>query len=90
MLKFVISVFLEGASDFEPILPISVLNSADIRLFTVSDRVALEYDDRILLRFTPSSPGFIPGLESVGEYLRDTATVNITDSNRKHKQDIYK
>ena len=78
---------MEGASDFEPILPISVLNGTDIRLFTLSDRVALEYDDRILLRFTPSSPGFISGLESVGEYLRDTATVNIIDTDCKQKQD---
>ena len=78
---------MEGASDFEPILPISVLSSADIQLFTLSDRVALEYDDRILLRFTPSLSNLIPGLESIGEYLRDTATVHIIDTDRKQKQD---
>ena len=31
--------------------------------------------------FTPDNPALIPVLESLGEYIRDTATVSINDSN---------
>ena len=73
-----------GNSDFEELTPISVIiyndnPSTDIRLFTVND----EYDDRVLLRFNPASPRLIPGLEGVNECIRDTATVNIIDNDRK-------
>ena len=65
-------------------MPIQFTNSAEIRLFTASDRVSLEYDDRILLRFTPDNPGLIPGVEAAGEYIRDTARININDSDGRH------
>ena len=72
-----------GTSDFERLAPIGVRNRADIRLFTANDEITLEYDDRVLLRFTPDNPGLIPGLEGMGEYIRDTATVHIIDSDCK-------
>ena len=43
----------------------------------------MESEDRVLLRFNPASPAFIPGLEGENECVRDTATVNIIDNDRK-------
>ena len=81
-LHYILFLF-EGNSDFERLLPIHVTNSAGIRLFAPKDGVSLEYDDRVLLRFTPDNPGLIPGLQASGEYIRDRATVNINDSDGK-------
>ena len=77
-----------GTSDFEDLTPISIIvdaddPSTDIRLFTVDDEITLEYDDRVLLRFTPTHVNLIPGLERNFEYIRDTAVVNIIDNDRK-------
>ena len=72
-----------GTSDFERLTPIRVTNSAGIRLFTANDEITLEYDDRVLLMFTPDNPVLISGLEWVGEYIRDTATVHIIDNDCK-------
>ncbi|CAI8012408.1 hypothetical protein GBAR_LOCUS7955 [Geodia barretti] len=71
-----------STSDFERLAPIRVTN-AEIRLFAANDDITLEYDDRVLLRFTPDIPDLIPGLEANGEYIRDTATVNIIDKDCK-------
>ena len=73
-----------GAADFEQLLPILFTNSAHLHLFTASDRVTLEYDDRILLRFSPDNPGLIAGVETEGEYIRDTAKININDSDGRY------
>ena len=59
--------------------PIPVSNSVEIRLFTSNDEITLEYDDRVILTFTPDNPFLISGLEAQGEYTRDTATVHIID-----------
>ena len=75
--------FDEGGSDFERLPSIRVTNSADIRLFAAEDANSLEYDDRVLLRFIPDNPALILALEDNGEYIRDTATVNINDSDGK-------
>ena len=73
-----------GTSDFERLAPIiRVTNSALIRLFTANDEITLEYDDSVLLSFTPDNPGLVPGLEGYGEYIRDIATVHIIDSECK-------
>ena len=55
----------------------------EIHLFTSNDQITLEYDDRVLLVFTPDNPGLIPGVEGIGEYIRDTAIVNIIDNDSK-------
>ena len=60
-------------------MPISFVNETEIRLFTSNDEITLEYDDRVILSFTPDNPAFITGLEGEGEYTRDTATVHIID-----------
>ena len=49
----------------------------------MDDEITLEYEDRVLLRFTPAQADFIPGLESSVEYMRDTAIVNIIDNDCK-------
>ena len=58
-------------------------DNQEIRLFTSNDHITLEYDDRIQLVFTPNDPALIPGVESVGEYIRDTAIVNIIDNDSR-------
>ena len=55
----------------------------NIRLFTTNDEVTLVYDDTVILRFNPAIPEFIPAVESVGEFIRDTGTVNIIDNDSK-------
>ena len=62
----------------------SALQSAEIRLFIANDEVTLEYEDRVLLNFDPTAADLITGLEAVGEYVRNTAIVNIIDSDCKH------
>ena len=62
-------------------MPILFVNKTEIRLFTSNDQTTLEYDDRVILTFTPDNPALIDGLEAHGEYVRDTAIVNIIDHN---------
>ena len=59
-------------------------DGAEIRVFTANDEITLEYDDRILLTYIPSDSVLITGLEAVGEYVRNTAIVNIIDDDCKH------
>ena len=80
-----------GTSDFARLPPITVVNNnadpaTEIHLFAASDKITLEYDDKVLLRFTPALPSLIPGLEGFFESIRDTAIVNIIDSDCKHVQ----
>ena len=58
--------------------------SAEIRLFTANDEVTLEYEDRVLLNFDPILANLFTRLEAVGEYVRNTAIVNIIDDDCKH------
>ena len=61
-------------------------NNADneeIDFSTSNDQITLEYEDRILLTFTPLNEFLIPGVEDLGEYIRDTAIVNIIDNDSK-------
>ena len=58
--------------------------SAEIRLFTANDEVTLEYEDRVRLNFDPILANLITRLEDVGEYVRNTAIVNIIDDDCKH------
>ena len=83
MLTGIDSNFISGQSDFESLMPISFVNETEIRLFTSNDETTLEYDDRVILTFTPDNPAFITGLEAEGEYVRYTATVYIIDNDSK-------
>ena len=55
------------------------------RLFAENDDITLEQYDRVSLIFTPSSfdPNIITNLEAIGEFVRDTARVFISDNDRK-------
>ena len=79
---------LIGRSDFETLKPEDVIIDGDypstnVCIFIANDEITLEYEDRVLLRFTPTHANLIPGLERNFEYIRDTAVVNIIDSDRK-------
>ena len=81
------------SSDFENlqdigVLVTSALPSAEICLFTANDEVTLEYEDRVQLDFNITSADLITDLEAVGEYVRNTAIVNIIDSDCKHRDII--
>ena len=54
-----------------------------VHLFAVNDEITLEYNDRVLLHFTPDDHYFIPDLQAAGQYVRDTAIVNIIDNDSK-------
>lgn len=74
--------------DFEDLQPrmftLNAENSEEeIRLFTTNDEITLEYEDSVILTFTPEIPGLIVGLENEGVFIRDTAIVNIIDNDRK-------
>ena len=60
-----------------------VHNSADIRLFSNDDLVTLEYNDAVILTFTPDDPDLISTLGAAGQYIRNNATVKIIDDDRK-------
>ena len=89
MLTDIEIIFILGQSDFESLMPISFVNEAEIRLFISNDEITLEYDDRVILSFTPDNPALIPGLEAEGEYVRDTVTVQIIDSDSKCCFTVY-
>ena len=76
------------SSDSENLQPIGVsvtsaLPRAEIRLFTANEEVTLEYEDRVRLDFNPTAANLITALESFGEYVRNTAIVNIIDNDCK-------
>ena len=49
-----------------------------------NDDISLEYDESIILRFTsPDDPTLFDDIEALGQYIRDTARVNIVDNDRK-------
>ena len=56
----------------------------EIRLFTHNDEITLEYNDNVILMFTPDNDTLIPGIEDVGEYVRSTTTVIINDNDRMY------
>lgn len=76
--------------DFESIMGTTLSdNRADIRLFTTNDEITLEYNDTVILKFISSLPELTQQLESAGEFLRDTATVNIVDNDRKSLNTVH-
>ena len=56
---------------------------AQIELRTRNDIVTLEYDDTVILFFSPDESNLIEFYESEGEYIRDHVAVNIVDSDRE-------
>ena len=68
-----------GSADFEDI-SIRVHEDIHFLLFITEDDITLEYEDTVILRFTPNYHALIPTVEQLGEFIRDTATVNILDN----------
>ena len=58
-------------------------NEAVIELSTRNDNITLEYNDTVLLLFTPEESGLIEYYESRGEYIRESMSVHIVDDDRK-------
>ena len=65
-------------------VPIEVEGSdeASIELRTRNDDITLEYDDTVILVFTPEDD-LIEIYEEEGEYIRDSVVVHIVDNDRK-------
>ena len=91
--QFFDKYYLDPSTDTRDFIPFSThgrtvtaANDIAIQLFSRNDDITLEYDDTVILRFivNPGLAGLIQQLEAVGEYIRDTATVNIIDSDRKY------
>ena len=65
-------------------MPVQVegTDEAMIELFTKNDAVTLEYDDNVILVFTPDvlNSVLIWLYESQGEYIRERVTVHIIDN----------
>ena len=78
------SSYFTDDSDFVALDPIRVINTAEVHLLTYDDDITLEYDDSVILTFTPNDPDLIPSLEAAGEYIRNTATVKIRDNDSKY------
>ena len=76
-----------GSTDFFNILPVDVdvegNAKAMIDLRTRNDDITLEYDDTIILVFTPDEEDIIDFYEEEGEYIRDSVVVHIVDNDRK-------
>ena len=61
------------------------VNTTGISIVMVDDKITLEYNDTILLTFTPDDHNIITDVERKGEYVRNTATVYIIDNDCKSK-----
>ena len=77
------------ATDFQPFstpdLMVTAANDIAIQLFSRNDDITLEYNDTVILRFivNPGLAPLIQQLEDAGEYIRDTAIVDIIDNDSK-------
>ena len=89
ILHFTYVIITTDTSDFIPFSTtdrtVTATNDIDIRLFSRNDGITLEYNDTVILRFTtnPGLAALIQQLEAAGEYIRDTAIVDIIDNDRK-------
>ena len=76
-------------TDFQPFSTpdrmVTVNDSIAIQLFSRNDDITLEYNDTAILRYivNPGLADLIRDLKAEGEYIRDTATVDIIDNDRK-------
>ena len=77
-------VLLEAVSDFQPLSVQVISESTDISLVTVDDEMGMECEESIRLEFVHQFPPYIIFLASQGEFIRDTAIVNIIDNDRKY------
>ena len=77
-------------TDFQPFSTtdqtVTAYNDIAIQVFSRNDDITLEYYDTAILKFivNPGLEPLIQQLEAAGEYIRDTAIVDIIDNDRKY------
>ena len=71
-----------ASQDYQHFGPVGTSESGatSVTFVTWDDETTLEYDDSVNFIFTPHNPPLIYGIEDAGEFIRDTATVNIIDT----------
>ena len=81
------SISSGNSTDYTSILPRDISAAFDygtvIELSTRNDNITLEYNDTVLLLFTPEESDLIELYESNGEYIRESLNVHIVDDDRK-------
>lgn len=75
-------VIFAGPNDYEELQHVLVPGEP-IRFFTTNNEVTLEYNDTVILRYLSEVNNFVQGVESMGEFIRDTTTINIIDNDGK-------
>ena len=60
------------------------VNSAEIPIITTDNDIPFEDEKTVTLHFLPYDFGTLDASESRGEYIRDTATVQIIDDDSKN------
>ena len=54
--SLLMDIYFVDDSDFVVFNPLWVGNTMDVRLLTYDDNITLEYDDSVVLTFTPNDP----------------------------------
>ena len=65
---------------------VTATNDVIVQLFSRNDAITLEYNDTVILKFftIPGLADLIQQLEAAGEYIRESAIVNVIDNDRKY------
>ena len=58
-------------------------DEAMIELHAINDDITLEYNDTVILLYTPDEDDLIEFYEDLGEYIRKSMVVHIDDNDRK-------
>ena len=74
-------MYSKGVLDYAEFVPINTTtNSTEINIKMIDDDISMETNESVILRFMPHRND----LCFLGEYVRDTATVNIIDNDGKY------
>ena len=57
-----------------------ISRATSIQFLPRDDHITLEYNDRVILTFTPQNPHLLAGIEAAGQYIRQNTTINIIDT----------
>ena len=60
----------------------------NIVLQALADNIALEYNDRVTLTYAPDDLHLLDSIEHAGEFIRETATVTITDNDSELQRTV--
>ena len=81
--KLSMCYYIIGVSDYEDFTPINASNNTVIHFIIIDDDIPFEDDESVILTFIPNYDENFTVLESVGEFFRNVATVNIIDNDSK-------